>query len=134
MNKHIILILAPNFTAIDLGAKLVYWLLNPSGYVYGALLHAGECWALWRNYIQCLLRNEWAMLCWMFRVKADEHVSLYNMYIQLSLPHLESRLKRNRFRWYLNQSKIIYFAVHKCMLRNLQNDIGNKVVFFKVER
>ena len=70
----------------------------------------------------------------MFRVKADEHVSLYNMYIQLSFPHLESRLKRNRFRWYPNQSKIIYFAVHKCMLRNLQNDIGNKVVFFKVER
>ena len=74
------------------------------------------------------------MLCWMFRVKADEQVSLYNMYIQLSLPHLESRLKRYRFRWYLNQSKIIYFVVLKCMLRNLQNDIGNKVVFFKVER
>ena len=67
------------FWASSSGAKPVYWLLNPAGYVYGVLLHAGECWALWRSYIQCLLRNEWAMLCWMFRVKADEQVSMYNM-------------------------------------------------------
>ena len=33
----------------------------------------------------------------------------------------------------INQSNIIYFAVHKCMLKNLQDYLGNKVVFAQVE-
>ena len=31
----------------------------------GALFHASDCWALRREDIQCLLRNEWIMLRWM---------------------------------------------------------------------
>ena len=37
--------------------------------IRGALLHASVCWALRREDIQCLLRNEQAMLCWMLMVR-----------------------------------------------------------------
>ena len=63
--------------------------------VRGALLHASVCWALWREDIQHLLRNEWAMLRWMLRVKAEDDVSLHDMYSRLSLQPLESRLRIN---------------------------------------
>ena len=42
--------------------------------IRGALLHESVCWALRREDIQCLLRNEWAMLHWMLRVKAEDDV------------------------------------------------------------
>ena len=31
----------------------------------------------------------------------------------------------------INQSNIIYFTVHKCMLKNLQGYLGTKVVLSK---
>ena len=68
--------------------------------VRGALLHASVCWALQREDIQRLLRNEQAMLRWMLRVKAEDDVSLHVMYSRLSLHPLESRLRINRLRWY----------------------------------
>ena len=68
--------------------------------VRGALLHANVCWALRREDIQCLLRNERAMLRWMLRVRAEDGVSLHDMYSRLSLQPLESRLRINRLRWY----------------------------------
>ena len=67
-----------------------------------ALLHASVCSALWREDIQRLLRNEQAMLRWMLRVKAEDDVSLHDMYSQLSLQPLESRLRINRLRMYGN--------------------------------
>ena len=33
----------------------------------------------------------------------------------------------------INQSKIIYFTVHKCMPKNLQDYLGNKAAFLKWE-
>ena len=36
----------------------------------------------------------------MLRVKAEDHVSLHDMYSRLSLQSLESRLRINRLRWY----------------------------------
>ena len=36
----------------------------------------------------------------MCKVKAEEHVSLYNMNSRLTLTSLESRLRKNRLRWY----------------------------------
>ena len=63
--------------------------------VRGALLHASECWALRREDIQRPLRIERAMLCWMCRVKAEEHVNLYHMCSLLSLKPLDSRLSKN---------------------------------------
>ena len=68
--------------------------------VRGALLHASVCWALRSEDIQRLLRNERAMLRWMLRVKAEDDVSVHDMYSRLSLQPLESRLKINRLRWY----------------------------------
>ena len=68
--------------------------------VRGVLLHASECWALRREDIQRLMRNERAMLRWMLRVKADDDVSLAEMYSRLNLQPLESRLRSNRLRWY----------------------------------
>ena len=68
--------------------------------VRGALLHASVCWALRREDIQCLLRNEGAMLRWMLRVKAEDDVSLHDMYSRLILQSLESRLRISRLRWY----------------------------------
>ena len=68
--------------------------------VRGALLHASVCWAFRSEDIQRLLRNERAMLRWMLRVKAEDDVSVHDMYSRLSLQPLESRLKINRLRWY----------------------------------
>ena len=51
--------------------------------VRGSLLHQSECWALWREDIEHLLRNKWAMLRWMCGVKGKKHISLYNMYTHL---------------------------------------------------
>ena len=34
----------------------------------------------------------------------------------------------------INQSKTIYFTVHKCMIENLLDYLGNKVVFVQMER
>ena len=34
----------------------------------------------------------------------------------------------------INQSNIIYFTIHKCLLKNLQDHLGNKVVFIQMER
>ena len=62
------------------------------------LFHASECWALRREYIQRLLRNQRAMLRRMCNVKAEDDVSLHNMYSRLSLQSLESRLRINRLR------------------------------------
>ena len=33
----------------------------------------------------------------------------------------------------INQSSIIYVTVHKCVLKNLQNYLGNKVLFVQVQ-
>ena len=52
--------------------------------------------------IQRLLRNERAMLRWMCKVKAEDDVSLHDMYSRLSLQLLESRLRINCLRWYEN--------------------------------
>ena len=42
--------------------------------IRGALLQASEFWALRREEIQCLLRNERAMLRWICKVKAEDDV------------------------------------------------------------
>ena len=53
--------------------------------VRGASLQASECWALRREHIQRLLRNEYAMLRWMCKVKPEDDVSLHDLYSRLSL-------------------------------------------------
>ena len=40
------------------------------------------------------------MLRWMCKVKAEDDVSLHDMYSRLSLQPLESRLRINSLRWY----------------------------------
>ena len=69
--------------------------------VRGALLHASECYALRREDIQRLCRNEQAMLRQMCKVKAEDDVSLYDdLHSRLSFQPFELRLKKNRRRWY----------------------------------
>ena len=68
--------------------------------IRGALLHASEYWTLRKEDIQHLLRNAWVMLRWIGKVKAEDDVSLHDLYSQLSLQPLESRLRINRLRWY----------------------------------
>ena len=53
-----------------------------------------------------LLRNERAMLRWMCKIKAEDDVSLREMYSRLSLQPLESRLRINRSRWYGHVERI----------------------------
>ena len=38
-----------------------------------------------------------------------------------------------QFETTINQSNIIHITVHKCMLKNLQDYQGNKVVFVQVK-
>ena len=69
--------------------------------VRGALLHASECYALRREDIQRLCRNEQAMLRQMCKVKAEDDVSLYDdLHSRLSFQPFELRLRKNRRRWY----------------------------------
>ena len=42
---------------------------------------------------------------WMCKVKAEDDVSLHDMYSRLSLQPLESRLRINRVRWYGHAEK-----------------------------
>ena len=68
--------------------------------VRGALLHASECWALRREDTQHLLRNEQVMSHWTSKVRAEDDISLHDLYSQLSLQPLGSRLRINSLRWY----------------------------------
>ena len=68
--------------------------------VRGVFCHTCECWALRREVIQHLLRNEWAMLHCICKVEAEDDASLHDMYSRLNLQPLESRLRINRLRWY----------------------------------
>ena len=53
-----------------------------------------------REDTQHLLRNEWAIPCWICKVKAEDDASLHELYSRLSLQPLESRLRINHLRWY----------------------------------
>ena len=73
--------------------------------VRGTLLYASECWPLWREEEQLLLRSERAMLRWMLKIKAEDNISLSAMYERLNLAPLESKLRLDRLRLYGNEQR-----------------------------
>ena len=69
-------------------------------YVRGALLHASECWALKKEELLRLQRNEWAMLCWILNFHITNRISSVELYRKFKIPTLESALRKNRLRWF----------------------------------
>ena len=61
-----------------------------------ALLHGSECWALRKKNFQRLLRNERAMLHWMCKVRAEDDLSLHDMYSRLGLQPSECSMGTSR--------------------------------------
>ena len=66
--------------------------------VRGALLHASECWALKKEELLRLQRNEQAMLCWILNFCITIRISSVELYRKLKIPTLESALRKNRLR------------------------------------
>ena len=64
-----------------------------------ALLHGSECWALRKKIFQRLLRNERAMLHWMCKVKAEDDLSLHDMYSRLSHQNAQWELAELAHHW-----------------------------------
>ena len=64
-------------------------------YVRGALLHASECWALKKEELLRLLRNEWPMLRWILNFHIIDRISSVELYRKLKIPTPESVLRKN---------------------------------------
>ena len=69
-------------------------------YVRSALLHASECWALKKEELLRLQRNERAMLRWILNFRITDRISSVELYRKLKIPTLESALRKNRLRWF----------------------------------
>ena len=69
-------------------------------YVRGALLHACECWALKKEELLRLQRNEQAMLRWILNFHITDRISSVELYRKLKIPTLESVLRKNQLRWF----------------------------------
>ena len=69
-------------------------------YVRSALLHASECWALKKEDLLHLERNERSMLRWMLNFRVEEKISLEKMYNMVGVPSLSSSLRLRRLRWF----------------------------------
>ena len=69
-------------------------------YVRSALLHASECWALKKEDLLRLQRNERAMLRWILNFRITDRISSVELYRKLKILTLESALRKNRLRWF----------------------------------
>ena len=68
--------------------------------VRSTMLHASECWALRKEDLNRLIRNERAMLRWMCNIQPHLRISIKILYSRLGIPNLTSALRLNRLRWF----------------------------------
>ena len=64
-------------------------------YVRSALLHVSECWALKKEELLRLQRNERAMLRWILNFHITDRISSVELYRKLKIPTLDSALRKN---------------------------------------
>ena len=64
-------------------------------YVRSVLLHVSECWALKKEELLRLQRNERAMLRWILNFHITDRISSVELYRKLKIPTLDSALRKN---------------------------------------
>ncbi len=79
--------------------------LGIRGKVYNAcvrsvLQYASECWALRRDDLMRLIRNDRAMIRWICGVKMSDHICMESLLGRLGVASLELVLRRHRLRWF----------------------------------
>ena len=67
--------------------------------VRSVMLYASECWALRKDELARLIRNDRAMVRWICGIKPDQEVPTHTLYDRLNIQHLDATLRYNRLRW-----------------------------------
>ena len=73
-----------------------------SSYVRSAMLHASETWPLTKPNLQCLQRNDRAMIRQICNVRPQDNVTTRSseLLVRLGIEDLDLILKERRLRWY----------------------------------
>ena len=64
------------------------------------MLHAAETWAMKADTLNCLRRNDRAMIRWICNVKAKDEVSSDSLLTKLGFQDLDVVLRTGRMRWF----------------------------------
>ena len=64
------------------------------------LLYGSETWAVTRQTLARIRRNDRAMARWALNAKPDQHIPDDVLLDSLQIPPIERLLQRNRLRWY----------------------------------
>ena len=64
------------------------------------MLHAAETWAMKADTLNCLRRNERAMIRWICNVKAKDEVSSDSLLTKLGIQDLDVVLRNGRMSWF----------------------------------
>ena len=64
------------------------------------MLHAAETWAMKVDTLNCLQRNDRAMILWICNVKAKDEVSSDSFLTKLGIQDLDVVLRTSRMRWF----------------------------------
>ena len=64
------------------------------------MLHAAETWAMTVDTLNCLRRNDRAIIRWIYNVKANDEVSSDSLLSKLGLQDIDVVLHSSRTRWY----------------------------------
>ena len=64
------------------------------------MLHGSETWAPTKDTTDRLVRNDRAMLCWMYNTKLNQEVSKQELMEKFNITPLENMLRANRLSWY----------------------------------
>ena len=64
------------------------------------MLHGSETWAPTKDTTDRLVRNDRAMLCWMYNTKLNQEVSKQELMEKFNIAPLENMLRMNRLSWY----------------------------------
>ena len=68
--------------------------------VTSVMLHAAETWAMTVATLNCIRRNDRAMIRWICNVKANDEVSSDSLLSKLGLKDIDVVLRSSKMRWY----------------------------------
>ena len=71
-----------------------------SSCVRSVMLHAAETWAMKVDTLNCLQRNDHAMIRWICNVRAKDEVSSDSLLTKLGIQDLDVVLRTSRMRWF----------------------------------
>ena len=71
-----------------------------SSCVRNAMLHASETWPLTKTNLQCLQRNDRAMIRQICSIKAEDVATVRSSYLLVKVEDLDLILRERRLRWF----------------------------------